>query len=389
MWAEIDLDAIAQNMKEIRRITNKKAQIMAAVKADGYGHGAVETAKTLLQNGADRLAVATVGEGRELRNAGITAPIMILGMSGESDIEDLLRLDLTPAVCEYSFAEKLGRVADEIEKWKKVKIHIKLDTGMTRIGYVTDNGENTETIDEIVRISKLPNIEIEGIFSHLATADEADSAYTRLQFRRFMYVVQSLEERGVHIPIKHICNSAGIIKYPEMHLDMVRPGIILYGLYPSNEVKSVKKPHIKLIPAMSLKAAVRLVKTVEAGRGVSYGKTYITDGVTKIATIPIGYADGYIRALAGKAKMMVNGEKAPVIGRICMDQCMIDVTNVHNIHKGDEVTVFGREGVTIDDAAEWLGTINYEIACMVARRVPRVYKRDGRTVKISDYLKSE
>lgn len=381
-WAEIDLDAIARNMREIRRITNPHAQIMAAVKADGYGHGVLEVTKTLLENGADRLAVAMVSEGEELRRNGISAPILILGITDADEIEDLLRLDITPAVCEYAFAEKLSKKA--AEQGKTAKIHIKLDTGMTRIGYVVTDGDNSEIIDEIVKISKLSNIEIEGIFSHLSTSDETDGTYTRMQFKRFMGVVNELEERGVHIPIKHICNSAGIMMYPEMHLDMVRPGIILYGLYPSNEVD---KQRLELIPAMSLKASVRLVKEVEAGRGVSYGKTYITGGATKIATIPVGYADGYARALAGKARMVVNGEKAPVIGRICMDQCMIDVTNVHNIHKGDEVTVFGRDGVTIDDIAAWLGTINYEAACMVGRRVPRVYKRGGRTVKISDYLK--
>lgn len=392
VWAELDMDALTQNMRLIRAYS-KDILLLSAVKANAYGHGAVEVAKVLLENGADRFAVATVKEGKELRNAGINVPIHVLGLCDESELEDLIRLDLIPTVCSYSFAEKLGKKADEIEKWKKAKIHIKLDTGMTRIGYVVDNGYNVSTINEIVKISRLPNINIEGIFTHLASADEEDgAAYTRLQYRRFMYIVESLEERGVYIPIKHICNSAGMIKFPEMHLDMVRPGIILYGLYPSNEIKKAmekKRSRLKLKPVMSLKTTIKYVKFVDKGRPVSYGRTYITDSMTKIATVPIGYADGYMRALSGKAYMLVHGQKAPVIGRICMDQCMIDVSNVNNIHEGDEVTVFGSEGVTIDDVAQWLGTINYEVACMISRRVPRVYKQNGRTVKISDYLEPD
>ncbi len=379
-WAEVDLDAIAHNIKEIRKITNPHAQIMAVVKADAYGHGFLEVARTLLENGADRLAVAVLQEGKQLRSRGVTAPILILGASGEETAEELINFDITPSVFSYDFAKALSYEAEKKEK--VTKIHIKIDTGMSRIGFLA--GENNdEIVEEILKISYLPYIEIEGIFSHFATSDEKDGNYTLLQYKRFNDVCSALEERGLRIPIKHICNSAGIMMYPEMHLDMVRPGIILYGMYPSDEVD---KSRLDLIPAMTLKSAVTHVKTVEAGRGVSYGKEYITDRKTVIATVPIGYADGYLRKLAGEGKMIVNGVKVPIIGRICMDQCMIDVTNVHNIDKGDEVIVFGRDGVTIDDLAKWLETINYEVSCVIGRRIPRIYTKNGKAVKVLNYL---
>lgn len=379
-WAEVDLDAIAHNIKEIRKITNPNAKIMAVVKADAYGHGFLEVAKTLLENGADRLAVAVLQEGKQLRSRGVTVPILILGASGEEAVEDLINFDITPSVFTYEFAKALSYEAEIKEK--VTKIHIKIDTGMSRIGFLA--GENNEEIvDEIIKISKLPYIEIEGIFSHFATSDEYDKSYTLLQYGRFMDVCNRLEEKGLNIPIKHICNSAGIMMYPEMHLDMVRPGVILYGMYPSDEVD---KSRLDLIPAMTLKSTITHIKEVEPGRGVSYGKEYITDKKTKIATVPIGYADGYLRKLAKHGKMIVDGVKVPIIGRICMDQCMIDVTNVHNIDKGDEVIIFGREGVTVDDLAEWLETINYEVSCVIGKRIPRIYTKDGKAVKVLNYL---
>lgn len=379
-WAEVDLDAIAHNIKEIRKITNPNSKIMAVVKADAYGHGFLEVTRTLLENGADRLAVAVLQEGKQLRSRGVSVPILILGASGEEAVEDLINFDITPSVFTYEFAKALSYRAEQKEK--VTKIHIKVDTGMSRIGFLA--GENNEEIvEEILKISRLPYIEIEGIFSHFATSDEYDKEYTLLQYSRFMDVCNKLEEKGLHIPIKHICNSAGIMMYPEMHLDMVRPGVILYGMYPSDEVDKSK---LDLIPAMTLKSTITHVKEVEAGRGVSYGKEYITENETKIATVPIGYADGYLRKLAHEGKMIVNGVKVPIIGRICMDQCMIDVTNVHNIDKGDEVIIFGREGVTIDDLAAWLETINYEVSCVIGKRIPRIYTKNGKAVKVLNYL---
>ena len=380
-WAEVDLDAVAHNIREIRKITNKEAQIMAVVKADAYGHGFLETTKTLLDNGADRLAVAVLQEGKQLRKSGVDVPILILGASAPEDAEDLIEFGITPTVFDYEFAKALSDTAKK--RGTVTKVHIKLDTGMTRIGFVINDEDNTEIINTIIKISKLPYLEIEGIFSHFSTSDEYDSAYTLMQFDRFMGVVNALEEKGLKIPIRHICNSAGIMMYPQMHLDMVRPGVILYGMYPSNEVD---KSRLNLIPAMTIKSTLTLVKEVEAGRGVSYGKEYITDKTTKIATVPFGYADGYLRKIAKKGKMLVNGTEVPIIGRICMDQCMIDVTNVHNIDKGDEVIVFGKDKITIDDLAEWLETINYEIACIVGKRIPRIYTKNGKAVKVLNYL---
>ena len=379
-WAEVNLDAIAHNIKEIRKITAPGAQIMAVVKADAYGHGFLEVTKTLLENGEDRLAVAVLQEGKQLRSRGVTVPILILGASGEETAEEIINFDITPSVFTYDFAKALSYEAEKKEK--VTKIHIKIDTGMSRIGFLA--GENNEEIvEEILKISRLPYIEIEGIFSHFATSDEYDREYTLLQYSRFTDVCDMLEDRGLRIPIKHICNSAGIMMYPEMHLDMVRPGVILYGMYPSDDVD---KGRLDLIPAMTLKSTITHVKDVEAGRGVSYGKEYITDRKIKIATVPIGYADGYLRRLAKNGKMIVNGTKVPILGRICMDQCMIDVTNVHNIDKGDEVIIFGREGVTVDDLAKWLETINYEVSCVIGKRIPRIYTKNGEAVKILNYL---
>lgn len=379
-WAEVDLDAIAHNMKEIRRITDPHAKVMAVVKADAYGHGFLEITKTLLENGADCLAVALLEEAKQIRRRHIEVPILILGGTDPDAVDDLIDFDIMATVFSYDFAKTLSYAAEK--KHKTAKIHIKIDTGMSRVGLVAGE-ENSGIIREIERIASLPNLEIDGIFSHFATSDENDSSYTQLQFERFMDVISLLEERGIHIPTKHICNSAAIMMYPQMHLDMVRPGVILYGLYPSDEVDVTR---LNLKPAMTLKARISMVKEIEKGRGVSYGKEYITDKTTKIATVPIGYADGYLRKLAGKAQMVVSGTCVPVIGRICMDQCMIDVTNVHNINTGDEVIIFGADRITIDDVARWLETINYEVACVIGKRIPRIYTREGKAVKVLNYL---
>ena len=379
-WAEIDLDALSHNFKEIRRITSPSAKILAVIKADAYGHGSTETAQALVENGADCLAVACADEGKQLRRDGIDAPILILGASSASDMEDLVNYSLMPTVFSYDFANELSKTAEKLNK--PVKIHIKLDTGMSRIGFVTDVDDNALS-DEILKIAALPHIEIDGIFSHFSTSDEAVRDYTKLQFERFMHVCDILEKKGLNIPTKHIANSAAIMMYPETHLDMVRAGIILYGLYPSEEVD---KTRLDLKPVMTLKSRITMVKTLDSGRGVSYGKTYITNHPTKIATVPIGYADGYTRLLSGKAKISVNNTLAPVIGRICMDQCMIDVTNVNTINTGDEVIVFGAGDVTADDLADLIGTVNYEIICMLSMRIPRIYLKNGKAVKSLNYL---
>lgn len=379
-WAEINIDALIHNIKGIRNITKPSAKIMAVVKSDAYGHGVLEVSRTLLDNGADRLAVASLAEGKQLRRCGIDVPILVLGAFSEADAAGYVEYDIIPSIFSYSMAAALSDAAKKHNT--TAKIHIKLDTGMTRIGFVVTD-KNIAVVDEIIKISQLPYIEIEGIFSHFSTSDEYDDTYTRMQFARFMDVNNILEQRGLKIPLKHICNSAGIMMYPEMHLDMVRPGVILYGMYPSDEVD---KSRLDLQPVMSLKAQVTCVKEVEKGRGVSYGKEYITDSTTKIATVPVGYADGYLRGIAHQGSVLINGERVPIIGRICMDQCMIDVTNVHNINRGDEVILFSDSGITADDLARWLNTINYEVTCSIGKRIPRVYTKQGKAVKVLDYL---
>ena len=380
-WAEINLDALEHNIREIRKITNPNAQIMAVVKADAYGHGVEKCAEVLLKNGADRFAVATLNEAIELRRLFSDVPILILGSSLESEADELVKNDITPNVYLTEFAKALSESALKLKK--PVKVHIKLDTGMSRIGFPIHDGDNSDVIEEILAISRMPMLEIEGIFSHFATSDESNEDYTRLQFKRFKSVCDELEARGLTIPIKHICNSAGIMMYPEYHLDMVRPGVILYGMYPSDEVDKTK---LDLKYVMSLKSIITYVKEIESGRGVSYGKEYIADGVARIATVPIGYADGYSRLLASNAKIAVGEKLFPIAGRICMDQCMIDVSCVNNIKRGDEALIFGDGAVTVDDIAAWLGTINYEVTCMLGHRVPRVYKHGGKTVKVLEYL---
>ena len=375
---KIDLDAISANFDAI--CSKTKVPVMAVVKADAYGHGYRKVCKSLLESGVDCFAVAMVAEAKEIRRSGFDVPVLILGATHRSEAEEIVRYDIMPNVYNYEFAKYLSQIA--VKQNKNVKIHLKIDTGMSRLGFVAGD-DNTELLNEIIKIYNLPNIIIDGIFSHFACSDEADSSYTYLQFERFKQLIDELEAVGINIPCKHIANSAAIMMYPEMHLDMVRAGIILYGYYPSNEVDKEKLP---LKPVMTLKSSVTLVKDMDAGRGVSYGKTYITDRKTKIATIPIGYADGYLRSLSQKAKMEIDGKLCNVIGRICMDQCMIDVTNVNNINIGDEVIIFGEGQITADDVAEWMNTINYEILCLVSKRIPRIYCEKGREEIELNYL---
>lgn len=380
-WAEIDLDALAYNMRGIRRITDPRAAVMAVVKADAYGHGAVRCARTLLENGADRLAAATLGEALELRRAFPNVPIMILGASADEEAEELILNDIIPGVCAVGFARTLSKTAQRLNR--RIRVHIKLDTGMSRIGFVVADGDNSGVIAAIKEIAGLPMLEIEGMFSHFSTSDEADSSYTELQFERFMKIDAALRAEGINISIRHIANSAAIMMYPRYHLDMVRPGIILYGMYPSDEVD---RSRLDLRYVMDLKSRITYVKEIEPGRGVSYGREYIAANRAKLATVPVGYADGYSRLLAKRARIAVGGGLFPIAGRICMDQCMIDVTGVNNISSGDEALIFGNGAVTVDDIAAWLGTINYEVTCMVSRRVPRVYKRGGAVAETVSYL---
>ena len=380
VWAEINLDNLAHNIKEVRRVTDENSLVTAVVKANAYGHGSVEASEVFLKNGADRLAVATLSEAIELRRAGIEAPILILGYTPEYQHSIAIENNIILAIYTIESAIELSKVASEHKK--VAKIHIKIDSGMGRIGFRPEE----DSLLLIEKIAKLPNLDIEGIFTHFAKADETDKSYTKLQFEKFKWMTDQLKERGIDIPIVHASNSAAIIDQPEYNLNMVRGGIIIYGLYPSNEVNCER---VDLKPAMTLKAKISNIKEVPSGTGISYGQIFTTTRESKIATIPIGYADGYTRLLTSKAEVAIKGKRVPIVGKICMDQCMIDITDVEDVEIGDEVILFGdgSEGSPhIDEVAEMLGTINYEVVCMVGRRVPRVYIEDGKIVKYVDYL---
>lgn len=380
-WAEVNLDNIAHNVREIRRIADKRAEIMGIVKADAYGHGVMEVAKTLLSNGVTYLAVSMLDEAIQLRNTGINVPILILSYTDPIRAEEIIQYDVTQAVFSHELAEALSEAA--VRLGKHAKIHIKIDTGMGRVGFLP----GYSAVKDVVQISKLPGLVIEGLFTHFSSADEKEREYTDLQFNRFMSICTELNRIGVYIPMKHVANSAAIMQYPHTHLDMVRAGVILYGLLPS---KDVEWKDIELKPAMSLKANITLVKEVEPGTDISYGRKFTTTRKTKIATVPIGYADGYTRLLSNKGQMLVHGKRVPVLGTVCMDQCMVDVTDIpEEVNVGDEVVVFGTqlgETILIDELADLIGTINYELVCIIGKRIPRVYIRDGEISNILNYL---
>ncbi|NOW89624.1 alanine racemase [Clostridium beijerinckii] len=380
VYAEIDLDAIAYNMKNIKNLAKDK-EVIAVVKADCYGHGALDVVPTLLENGASRLAVAVLTEGIELRNDNIKAPIMILGYTPSYLNEELIKYDLEQTVYDLDYAKELSKTALSLNK--KAKIHIAIDTGMGRIGFLPTE----KAIYDICKICSLEGLEVIGIFTHFSTSDEKDKEYTNEQFEKFTDLLKKLSDLNIEIPIKHVSNSGAIMDMPETYLDAVRAGIILYGYYPSNEVK---KENLSLKPALTLKATITRVQEMDAGMSISYGRTFKTERRSLIATIPIGYADGYSRLLAKNAKVIINGQFASIVGRICMDQCMIDITDINgDIKVGDEVIVLGEQDglrFNADDFAEIMGTINYEILCMLKYRIPRVYVKNGKIFNVRNYL---
>lgn len=379
VWAEIDLDKIALNMKNIKKLVNNK-DVIAVIKADAYGHGALDIAPVLIENGASRFAVAVITEALELINGGTKYPIMILGYTPLEFGEDLINNNIEQTVYDLNYAKKLSEIA--IKLGKTAKIHIALDTGMGRIGFIP----NEESLKDVLEISKLKGIEIVGIFTHFSTSDEKDKEYTNMQFKKIKDFNEELIKNGLNIKIKHVSNSGAIIDLPETYLDAVRAGIILYGYYPSNEVK---KEQLKIEPALTLKTKVAHIKTLDKDMYVSYGRKFKTNRESIIATIPIGYADGYSRSLSGKAKVIINGKFANVVGRICMDQCMVDVTDIGEVKVGDEVILLGEDNglkFNADDMAEIMETINYEVLCMLKHRVPRVYKSNGEIVHIRNYI---
>ncbi|MBU1180681.1 MAG: alanine racemase [Pseudomonadota bacterium] len=381
LWAEVDLKAIAHNVCELRRITNSNSRLMAVVKANGYGHGSVEVARCALDNSAEMLGVARIHEAILLRNEGIDAPILVLGHTPTFCYEDILNYDIIQTLFSRQAAESLSSFA--VSHKKKVKVHVKIDTGMGRLGilvgrsgeYENWNGRQDYAMKEVESIIRLPGLEPEGIFTHFSMADNLDKSFSRRQFEIFMEFINSLKGKGIEFGVKHAANSAGIIDMPETHLDMVRAGIAMYGLYPSEEVK---KEEASLIPAMTVKSMIVHLKDVPAGFKVSYGATYETKKPTTIATVPVGYADGYNRLLSSRGYMLVCGEKMPIVGRICMDLTMLDVGNTGGVKQGDEVVILGKQKdseIKADEIASLLGTINYEVVSSLTERVKRVYIR--------------
>ena len=362
-WAEIDLGALEHNYRAIKSCIKGSAKLCAVVKADAYGHGAIEAAKVALAEGADYLAVATISEGIELRKAGFKVPILLLGLILPEEAELVVEHDITQAVCELPLAKALSEAA--VKQGKVAKVHLKVETGMGRIG------ARPEEIAELAEaVSKLPHVEIEGMFSHFATADCKDKAFAREQLKRFLVACEAVQARGLDLKIRHIAESAAILEMPEAHLDMVRAGVIQYGMWPSEEVGHP----IELKPVMKLCAQIVFLKKMHPGETIGYGRTWEAKRESLIATLPLGYADGYIRAYGkGGAKVLLDGQLVPVAGRVCMDQVMVDVTDLPEVKEGDVAVLFGAPELTVDDAARILDTINYEVTCLVSPRVPRVY----------------
>lgn len=373
VYAGINLSAVLHNLEEMHKNIDKNTKIVAVIKTDGYGHGALPIAKAI--EDVPYLwgyAVATADEAMALIDDGRKKPILILGISFAEQFDAIIRNDIRPCVCDFDTAKKLSEIA--VAKNKNCHIHIKIDTGMSRIGFQV----NEDTANIIYEISRLPNIKIEGMFTHFANADEVDKTPTMVQINLFQQMCQMIEEKGIKIPIKHCSNSAGIVDIPEANMNMVRAGIILYGLWPSDDVN---KRNIDLQPVMSLKSHISYIKDLEAGRKISYGGVYVTPEEQKIATVPVGYGDGYARSLSDKGYVLVRGQKAPICGRICMDQFMINVSHIDGVRVGDAVTLLGQDGkecIAMEELGDLSERFNYEFACLITPRVPRVYYENNR-----------
>lgn len=365
-YAEVNLQAVRHNIEEARKNIKSDTKIMAIVKANAYGHGAVPVSKALISQ-VDAYGVAMIEEALELRDAGINKMILILGYTGEEWYEELVKHCISQTIYTYDMAKKLSDVA--VSFGKQTPIHIKIDTGMGRIGFAPTE----ESLDIVEKISHLPGVFIEGIFTHFARADEKTIEAAKEPFARYMQFVQELEKKGIRIPIRHVSNSASIISFPEANLDMVRSGITTYGLYPSEDVP---KEILKLQPAMSWKSKISFVKPIEPGTSISYGGTFTAEKPMIVATVPVGYADGMKRDLSGKGRVLVHGQYAQILGRVCMDQFMIDVTDISNVKMGDTVTIFGKDGdkcIPVEEIAELSHSFNYEFVCSISNRVPRKY----------------
>ena len=374
-WAEIDLDNLEYNYRSIRAHLRPGTRFLGVVKADAYGHGAVPVAKTLEEIGCEYLAVATVWEAIDLREHGIALPILILGYTAPEHTALMLQYDITASVSEYTAAVAMSEIAQA--KGAPLKVHLKADSGMGRLGFVCHDGADPS--EAMAKIMALPGLSVEGIFTHFAVSDVPGDPFTAAQYRDFTALIERLEAMtGQKFKIKHCVNSGAVINYIELQMDMIRPGIALYGLYPAAD-----RGEIELHPVMEMKTRVVQIKTVDIGQSVSYGRNFIADTRRTVAVLPIGYADGLHRVLSGRIDVLVRGRRARQIGNICMDMCMVDITGISDVAVGDVVTIFGKDGdtfISVDELAEKAGTISYELLCSVSKRIPRVYIRGGVTI---------
>lgn len=379
VYATVNLDAVIHNMEAMKQNISPDTGIIGVVKADGYGHGAVPVAKAI-DAYVCGYAVATIEEAVQLRNHGIVKPILILGVTHESRFEEAVRNEIRLAVFRLQEVKKLSDTA--ISMGRAAKIHLAVDTGMSRIGMVP----NEVSADMVKEMSLLPAIDLEGMFTHFAKADETDKGSAKQQLKAYLDFVELLEKRGVEIPVKHCSNSAGIVDLKDANLDVVRAGISIYGLYPSDEVN---QSAIALKPVMELKSCITYIKTIARGTAVSYGGTYIAANDTVVATVPVGYGDGYPRNQSGKGSVLIHGKRAPILGRVCMDQLMVDVTDIPEAKEDDEVTLIGRDGnecISVEEIARIGGGFHYEIICDIGKRIPRVYQKDGSIIGTKDYF---
>ncbi len=381
VYAEVNLDAILYNMEQMRKLLKEDTKIMGVIKTDGYGHGAVPIGRELEQlDYTWGYATATVEEAEILRRNGIEKPILVLGATFPEQYEAMADLGIRVNLYSIRQAEQMEAAAAKMNK--KIMVHAKIDTGLSRLGFqVTE-----EAADEIARISRMPHIIVEGIFTHFAKSDAKDKTMANQQMEAFAKMKKMLEERNVEIPMIHCSNSAAIIDMPEANMSVVRAGISLYGMWPSDEVK---KENIDLQPVMSLKSCIVFLKELEKGRTISYGATYETTRKQRIATVPVGYGDGYPRSLSNKGYVLIHGKKAPICGRICMDQFMVDVTDIPEAQEGDLVTLVGKDHgaeITMEEIGDLSGRFNYEFACDLGKRIPRVYIKNGEVVETKDYF---
>lgn len=384
VYAEINMDAIAENFRMMQAAIRPQTRMIAVIKTDGYGHGAVPIAQMMEKEGYIwGFAVATVSEALILRKHGITKPILILGYTFEEDYEYLIRYEIRPVVFKLDMAKQMSDAAVRLNK--TLYIHIGLDTGMSRIGFA-DTDESVQVIQEI---AALPGLSIEGMFTHFAKADELDKSAAKKQFSRYMTFADKLQAAGISIPLKHVSNSAALMELPEMNLDLVRAGISIYGIYPSDEVS---RERMKLIPAMSLHSRIVYIKEIQAGTEISYGGTFVADHPMRIATIPVGYGDGYPRMLSNKGYVLIRGKRARILGRVCMDQFMVDVTDIADARELDEVVLLGEqkdEKITVDELGALCGRFPYEFVCDIGKRVPRIYTKHKNIYLTRDCLLGE